>query len=210
MRIAIIGAGVVGATLAQRWTHGGHEICFASRSPRSEKVLKALASLPPGARSAPVAEAVKWSEVTLLATQYRDAEAAVASAGDFGGRVLIDATNPLKPDLSGLIDTGTLSAAELISRAARGARVVKAFNSTGFNVMANPLFPTGRAAMLICGDDPEARATVSGLASDIGFDPIDAGPLSEAALLEAMAMLWIRLAYAHGLGREMAFNLLRR
>lgn len=210
MRIAVIGAGAVGATLAHRWIQAGHGICFGSRSPTSDKVQAALSALPGSARAAPVAEAVDWCEVALLATQYRDAVSAVAAAGDFGGRILLDATNPLKPDLSGLLDIGALSAAEIIARAASGARVVKAFNSTGFNVMADPGFSAGRAVMLVCGDDRDARETARRLASNIGFDAIDAGPLSEARLLEAIAMLWIRLAYAHGQGRDIAFSLLRR
>ena len=123
---------------------------------------------------------------------------------------MIDCTNPLKPDLSGLAIGHTTSAAEQVAVWAPGARVVKAFNTTGAENMSNPQFGSERASMLICGDDPDAKAAVVGLAADAGFDVVDAGRLASARLLEPLAMLWIHLAYAQGLGTGFAFKLLRR
>jgi predicted dinucleotide-binding enzyme len=99
--------------------------------------------------------------------------------------------------------------AALQDKWAKGAKVYKAFNQTGFDIMASPAFDGRRAVMFVCGDDAAHKPTVLGLASEIGFDAVDAGRLVVARLLEPYAMLWIHLAYAQGLGREFGFGLLR-
>jgi predicted dinucleotide-binding enzyme len=101
------------------------------------------------------------------------------------------------------------SGAEEIARAVPGARLVKAFNTTGFGVMEDAFRFAPRPVMFAASDDAEARAVALRLAGDIGFDPVDAGPLAAARLLEAHAMLWIELATKRGLGRDIAFALLR-
>ena len=140
-----------------------------------------------------------------MATQYPDAAAALASLGDISGKIVIDTTNPLKPDLSGLTIGHETSAGEEIQRAFPAARIVKAFNTTGYNIMASP--PPG-ALMLVAGNDAEARATAIALAGAIGFDARDAGPIERARLMEPLAMLWITLAYRQGFGRDYAFGAL--
>jgi predicted dinucleotide-binding enzyme len=87
---------------------------------------------------------------------------------------------------------------------------VKCFNTVGFNIMENPDLAGRKASMLYCGDDPEAKDTAKQLASDIGFDPVDAGPLNQASLLEHMSWLWVTMAMKYGHGREMAFILAKR
>jgi len=123
---------------------------------------------------------------------------------------VIDVTNPVLPDLSGLSLGTTTSAAEQVAQWASGARVVKAFNTVGFNIMADPSFGASRALLFYCGDDAPAKQIVKSLAAELGFDPEDAGPLRQARLLEPFALLWISLAYGQGYGREFAFQLLRR
>jgi predicted dinucleotide-binding enzyme len=98
----------------------------------------------------------------------------------------------------------------MVATWAPGARVVKVFNTTGANNMANPDFGGIAATMFYCGDDAEAKAAAARLAADLGFDPVDAGNLEQARLLEPLALLWIRLAYVQKQGREIAFKLLRR
>lgn len=210
MKIAIIGCGMVGLALAKRWRDAGHEVSFAVRNVTSDSVRKARAVTGDTIPFVKDQEAVRPAEVVVLATQFRDAEAAIKGAVFLDGKILLDATNPVLPDLSGLAVQGTDSAAERIAGWAKGARVVKAFNTTGFNIMEDPLFPAGRPAMFVCGDDAAAKTTAIKLAAEIGFDGIDAGPLVEARLLEPLAMLWIKLAYARGLGRDIAFSVLRR
>jgi predicted dinucleotide-binding enzyme len=111
-------------------------------------------------------------------------------------------------DLSGLALGTTTSAAEQVAQWAPGARVVKAFNTVGSNIMADPSFGSNRALLFYCGDDAAAKQTVKSLAGELGFDAQDSGPLRQARLLEPFALLWISLAYGQGYGREFAFQLI--
>ncbi|HYZ85434.1 MAG TPA: NAD(P)-binding domain-containing protein [Bryobacteraceae bacterium] len=206
MEIGVLGAGGVGVTLAKGWLRKGHSICFGSRDPRSEKMHAAIKETGVGARSASLAEAASQAEVVVLTTPWAGTEEAVRAAGDLNGKPLLDVTNPLGPDLQLAIQPGT-SAAELVSQWSPGARVVKIFNTVGSSIMANPQLSSGPATMLYCGDDAEAKRIAHALAEDLGFEPLDAGPLRQARLLESFAALWISLAFGAGLGREFAFRL---
>jgi 8-hydroxy-5-deazaflavin:NADPH oxidoreductase len=210
MKIGIIGSGNVGGTLGTRWAKGGHEVVFGSREPQSAKMRELVAKAGANARAASNAEVVKSSEILLISTPWPAARQIVESLGDLGGKVLIDVLNPLKPDLSGVEIGTSTSAGEQVAAWARNARVVKAFNTVGFNIMENPGFGGDRAVMFYCGDDSAAKAQVKQLAGELGFEPVDAGPLRQARVLEPFAMLWISLALQYGVGREMAFKLLRR
>jgi predicted dinucleotide-binding enzyme len=182
---------------------------FGVRNPGEPKVAELLADAEK-ARAGSVAEAAAFGEVVVLATPWGGTRDALQQAGDLSGKILLDCTNPLKPDLSGLDVPPGSSASEQIAGWAPGARVVKIFNTTGFNNMADPIYGEEPATMFYCGDDAEAKAVAAGLAADLGFDPADAGPLDEAPLLESLALLWIHLAYRQKLGRDIAFKLMRR
>lgn len=108
-------------------------------------------------------------------------------------------SNPLLPDLSGL-DTETGTAGDETVASLANASVVKIFNTTGFPNMADPVYHGARATMLYCGDDDQAKRIAAGLARDLGFDPVDAGPLRHSHLLESFALLWITLALKQGYG----------
>lgn len=210
MKIGIIGAGNVGGTLGMRWAQDGHHVVFASRNPGSDSMKKVLAKAGASARAATVPEAAAQSDVLLLATPWDSTQEAIESAGDISGKVLLDATNPLSPDLSGLTIGTTTSAGEQVSQWAAGARVVKIFNTVGYNIMEDAQFGQDKPAMFYCGDNLEAKRVAGELASELGFGPIDAGPLTQARLLEPLALLWISLAMVHGQGRDIAFKLLHR
>jgi predicted dinucleotide-binding enzyme len=156
-----------------------------------------------------VDEVAAAGDVVVLATPYDAAQDALRTAGRLAGRVLIDVTNPLKPDLSGLAFGFTTSAAETIAGWSKGAKVVKCFNTIGAEHMANPRIAGQRATMFLCGDDADAKKATEQLAIELGFDALDAGPLRQARLLEPLAMLWISLAYQQELGTGIAFKLLR-
>ena len=207
MKIGIIGSGNVGATLGRRFAEAGHAVAFGSRHPDSAE-SQDLARVP-GARVVSPAEAAQSSEAIVLATPWPATEEAVRGAGDLAGKILLDCTNPILPEFKGLDFANTSSGGEKVAEWAPGARVVKIFNSIGFAVMADPRFGDQRALLLYCGDDPDAKSVARDLAAQIGFDPLDAGPLRQARLLEPMALLWINLAFG-GLGTEFAFQLLRR
>jgi 8-hydroxy-5-deazaflavin:NADPH oxidoreductase len=210
MQIGIIGAGSVGGTLGTAWARRGHKVRFGVRHPDSAEMTALLKKIGPAAAAGNVVQAVSFSEVVVLATPWPATFEAIQSAGDLREKVLLDCTNPLKPQLAGLEVGTTSSGGEMVAECAAGARVVKIFNTTGFGNMANPNYPLGPVTMLYCGDDDGAKVVAAQLASDIGFEPIDAGPLSQARLLEPLAMLWIWLAVFGGLGTDFAFRLMRR
>jgi len=210
MKIGIIGSGNVGGALGTGWSRAGHEVIFSSRNPQSKEMKELVAKAGPRATAAATADAARAADVVLLATPWGAAEQAVRSAGDLKGKVLIDAVNPLLPDLSGLTLGTTTSAGEQVAQWAPGAKVVKAFNTVGANIMADSRFANGRVVLFYCGDDADAKKTVHQLVADLGFEAIDAGPLKQARLLEPFALLWISLAFQGGFGREIGFEFLRR
>jgi 8-hydroxy-5-deazaflavin:NADPH oxidoreductase len=203
MKIAIIGAGRVGAALGSSWAKHGHEIVFGVRDPSKHDAWT-------NARVAGVMEAARSAEVVVLAVPWGAVEDALRSMGDLKGRILIDATNPLLPDLSGL-DTGAgNSGGEKVASLAPGALVVKMFNTTGSGNMTDPIYHAERITMLYCGDDDGAKKIAARLAGELGFDPVDVGPLNKSGALENMALLWVTLAFKQGLGPNFAFRLVRR
>lgn len=209
MKLGILGAGNVGAALGAAWTRSGHEVCFGVRSPASEQTLAAVAGAGARARAGTVADAAAFGEALVLATPWPATRQALEAAGDLRGKLVIDCTNPLRPDLSGLEVGHTSSGAELIAGWAPGARVVKAFNHVGANVMADPDRYGARPVMFVAGDDAAAKATTLELVRAVGFEARDAGPLRAARWLEPLAMLWIHLAFTQAQGRDFAFALAR-
>lgn len=207
MKVGIIGAGNVGGTLGRLWTARGHEVFFGVRDPFARPPVSRGKA--PTVRSGSVAQAAEFGDVVVLATPWGATRDAIQAAGSLSGKVVIDCTNPLAEDLAGLAIGHSTSAAEEVARWAPGAQVVKCFNTLGAQNFPDPLFGDQRASMFLCGDDRRAKDTVAALGVDLGFDMIDAGPLTRARLLEPLAMLWISLAYAQGLGPRIAFKLLR-
>jgi NADPH-dependent F420 reductase len=210
VNIAILGTGSVGSTLGVRWAKAGHHVTFGSRDPRHEKVAALTDRCGHLSRACSLKESIADAEVVLLAIPWPAAQATLADLGDLGGRVLIDATNPLKADMSGIELGHHTSAAEQIAAWAPTARVVKAFNSASVRVMNDPLFGNYQATMFFCGDDAEAKKLVHDLIAALQFDPVDAGPLSSARYLEPLAMLYIHLAFKQGWGSNCAFKILKR
>lgn len=209
MNIGIIGSGRMGSGLGMIW--GKRNRIFFSYSHDRDK-LASLAKACPDAAAATPAEAVAASEVILLAVPWSQVNNALAQAGSLAGKVLVDCTNPLKPDLSGLVIGHTTSAAEEIARTAPGSRVVKAFNTAFAEVYhaETRLFGSRRLSMLYCGDDADAKNTVARLISEVGFDAVDAGPLTSARYLEPLAMLMVQLGYGMDMGPNIGLSIMRR
>jgi predicted dinucleotide-binding enzyme len=202
MKIAIIGAGNVGATLGKRFAEVGHEIFYGVRDAGvfDEKVL--------GGKVGTNAEACQNAEIIVLSVPYKAVEEAVKSCGNIDGKILVDATNPLGMSENGLSLTigFETSGGENLQNLAPNAKVVKCFNTTGFGNMAEPR----DSMMFACGNDKEAADTVTNLAASIGFDAMNIGDLAKARLLEPLAMLWIHLAFTSELKRDFAFAIVRR
>lgn len=210
MRIAIIGAGNVGAALGKGWAQSGHEIKFGVRDVNDAKVKTLLSEIGGKASAGSVSDAAAFGEVLVLATPWNAAKDALQNAGDLTGKILFDCTNPLKAGLAGLEIGLTSSGGEQVAEWAKGAKVVKIFNTTGADNMLNPIYDGERSLMLYCGDDSEAKATAAMLASEIGFDAVDLGGLEQSRLTEPFALVWIRLAMFQGLGRNFAFKIVKR
>ena len=212
MTVAIIGAGNVGGALGQAWAKKGHDIYFGVRDPNAVKALALIKKIGAKARAVSPAEAAAAADVIVLSTPWPAAEAAIRSLGNIKGKIILDTTNPLSrgPDGVSLEIGHSISAGEKVQGWAAGASVFKTLNTTGFGNMANTTFKGGRPVMFVAGDDAGKKQSVMDLVGELGFEMIDAGPLRNARLLEAHAMLWIDLALARGQGRDFAFGLLRR
>lgn len=211
MKIGVIGAGSVGSALGKLWAQKGHKVTFGVRKTEDPRLHELLRSTAGHARVESLKDAAAFGEVVVLAVPWSAAQDAIKATGGLGGKILVDCTNPLAPDLSGLVIGTTNSAGEEVSRLAKGAKVVKAFNTIGAANFENPRFGSESASMFICGDDPAAKAVVTKLASELNFDVVDAGPLIASRWLEPLAMLWIHLALKQGFGATgHGFKLLRR
>jgi predicted dinucleotide-binding enzyme len=208
MKLTILGAGNVGLALGRAFTERGQSVQFGVPNP--DKYRAPVAALGPLARVAGTEQALQPAQVVILAVPYAAAAAVARSLPDWQGRVLVDATNPLAPGLAGLALGTHISGAEELARLAAGARVVKAFNTTGAENLGDSRYPVGTPWMPVCGDDADARRQVLALATLIGFDAVDFGPLAAARYLEPLAMVWIHLAIRQGHGRRFALGVLRR
>lgn len=209
MKIAILGAGSVGGTLGKGWANKGHQVFFGVRHPNGEKTQNLIKEIGSNAHAGTNSEAIAFSDIIVLALPWQVVPQ-VLEAADFGDKIIIDATNPLKPDFSGLEIGFDTSGAEKVAQWAKGAKVFKSFNQTGWENMANPIYNGKASAMLVCGDEAEAKQTVMQLVEDIGFEAIDAGKLEVARLIEPFGMTWIHLAMQQGLGRDWALQIVRR
>lgn len=197
MKIAIIGKGNVGKALGGHWTKAGHDLKYGVPEPVEQDEES-------------VVEAVSGAEVVVFAVPYAAYSEEFFAPLDLAGKVVIDAVNPIASDFSELDWKGNHSTAEVVSKFAPSARVVKAFNTVGFNITENPDFGGTSATMLVAGDDVEAKKIVMSLAEECGFSPEDAGALIQARYLEAFAWVWIAMAAKYGHGRDMAFVLHKR
>lgn len=189
---------------------GGHELVFGSRSPANSTAEATAASL--GARVVEPAAAAAWAEIVVLAVPWTGLDSAIRGLGDLDGKIVIDATNPValgQPDVQSPADLGFSSGAEAVAAWALGARVVKAFNTTGAANLSQPRIAGQALPALLCGET-EAVGRVAELATSMGFEPIALGGLDRAHLAEEAARLWITLAYQQGRGPDFAFVVARR
>jgi 8-hydroxy-5-deazaflavin:NADPH oxidoreductase len=209
MKIAVIGAGNVGSALGTAWAKAGHAIIFGVRDVNKPALKSLCAQI--GATAAPSAEAARQGDVVVLALPWNTAEGAVKSLGDLTGKIVIDTMNPLAMTDGALgLDRGfTTSAGETVASWLPGAKVVKTFNQVGANMMTQARRFETRPVMFLAGDDDAAKRTVSQLVGETGFEPLDAGGLEQARILEPLAMAWINQTVARGFGRDWAFGVLR-
>lgn len=207
MKVTIIGAGNMGAALANQLALAGHQVRITARD-----LEKAAALNRSGVVAVPAQQAVENADAVIVATSYGDAIAALASVGSLAGKVVIDITNPLSADYMSLTLGHTTSAAEEIAKAFPDAQVVKAFNTLFAQVIAAGAdFGNGqKASTFVASDSERAKQTVSTLAQSMGFEVVDAGGLKNARYLEPLAGLNIYLGYGAGRGTSIAPAWLQR
>ncbi|MEW6721708.1 MAG: NADPH-dependent F420 reductase [Candidatus Micrarchaeota archaeon] len=207
MKIAVIGTGNIGGGLGRLWAKK-HQVMFGSRDPEKAKELAGKTG--PKASGGSIAEAAGFGEIIVLAVPYTAAAETLKACGNLDGKILLDCTNPLNSDMSGLLVGHTSSAGEEIAKMAKGAKVVKGLNTIFANVhrSGNPDFRGQVPSVFYCGDDKGAKEKVAKLIGDAGYEPIDAGPLKNARYVEPYAMLLIQVG--SGIGWDIAPKLLRR
>ena len=190
MKIAIIGKGNVGSALGKGLTKAGHEIKFGHRDP-----------------SEPVSEAAKWGQIIILAVPHNNSVDAIENVKPFAdGKTVIDVMNALGPKMELGIRCST-SSAEETQKKLPNAFVVKAFNTVFAKNQSTARVGNEKLTAFIAGDDADAKKTVAKLTGDIGFDPVDCGPLKNARYLEAMGNMLINLAYTYGMGTDIGYKL---
>lgn len=201
MTITIIGAGNIGGTLAEKWKAAGHDILIGARNPSDEETLKWAQGI--GARVMTTAEAVQAAEAILIATPGKVVVDLAAGLGDaLKGKLVMDATN-----MAGSL--GTAPGFEALKRA--GGDVVKVFNCTGWENLADVRYGDQVADMFMAGGSEGAKDTVRELVKAVGFmECHDLGGDDRVPILEGFALVWIDLAIFQKMGRGIAFKLLRR
>jgi NADPH-dependent F420 reductase len=209
MKIAVIGTGHVGGALGIGWARAGHEVTFGARDSTHSDVAELVAQTGGKAKVSSIGDAAAVAEVVALAVPWgavadvlQEIQAALAQ------KLLIDCTNPATTFPA--VDHSAGSGGEQVAGLAKGARVVKAFKTTGFENMFDPRYGNESVTMFYAGDDSAAKRVVHRLAKDLGFDPVDAGGLQQAHALEVLASFWGTLAYTQKMGRNIGFRLLRR
>jgi predicted dinucleotide-binding enzyme len=208
MRIGILGSGLMGGKLGTIFACAGHEVVFSYA--RSDGKLKRLAREARGnARAGTPGEAVRGSEVLLLAVHWSRLDDVLEQTGDLAGKVLVTCSLPMNADDTGLVVAHTSSGAEVLARKVPKARVVSAFNTVPSEVLFG-VFETRRKGrkpgLVYCGDDSRSKAIAARLIRDAGFDPVDAGPLRIARYTEPFALLVAQLAYEGKGGPELAYR----
>lgn len=210
MKIAIIGSGNIGKNIGSWAAEVGYDVIFSAKNEDHAKAAAEAAGH--GARAAVVREAVALADMVLLAVPYTAIHELLKDIGPLlKNKILIDPTNALNADYSGLLLGFDTSAAEEIAALVPEAKIVKAFNTVFAAIFAarNPSLADHAISVLIAGDDAEAKDSVRELVAKLGFDAIDAGPLASAREIEPLGMLTIKLGYAQGLGTGIGFALLR-
>ena len=200
----------MGSALGRLLASAGHSVTYSfSRDPK--KLARLAKSSGPRARAASPVDAVRDADVVVLTVLWQHVPRVLRSAGNLRGKLLIDCTNPLTPSDDALAVGHRTSGAEIIARRARGAHVVKAFNTIPAELLrAGVRVLREQPAVCYCGDDIRAKRISARLIRHLGFEPVDCGALMSARYLEPLAMLVGELAYNQGKRPEVGLRILRR
>jgi predicted dinucleotide-binding enzyme len=212
MRIGILGSGLMGSKLGTIFARAGHEVIFSYS--HSERKLKRLArEAAPHARAGSPCEAVLDADALLLAVHWSRVTDVLKQAGDILGKVVISCSLPMNANDTALAVAHTSSGAEVLAKKVRKAEIVSAFSTVPsevlFDVFDRKRRSRRRPSLLYCGDDRTAKDVAATLIRDVGFEPVDAGPLRIARFLEPFALAMAQLAYEGDNGPEIAYRIER-
>jgi predicted dinucleotide-binding enzyme len=208
MQIGILGSGLMGGKLGTLFARAGHDVVFSYA--RSEQKLKRLAREAKGkAQAGTPREAAQEADAVLLAVHWSRVDDVLKQAGDVSGKVIVSCSLPMNADDTALAIAHTSSGAEDLAKRLPKARVVSAFNTVPSEVLFG-VFEARRKAsgpsLVYCGDDASSKEIAAQLIRDVGFDPVDAGPLRIARYTEPFALLVAQLAYEGDGGPELAYR----
>ncbi|HJQ65618.1 MAG TPA: NAD(P)-binding domain-containing protein [Gemmatimonadales bacterium] len=208
MRIGILGSGLMGGKLGTLFARAGHDVVFSYA--RNEQKLKRLARAAQGnARAGTPAEAARDADALLVAVHWSRVDDVLKQTGDMAGKAIITCSLPMNADDTGLVIAHTSSGAEQLAKKVPKARVVSAFGTVPSEVLFGVFAARRRAkrpSLVYCGDDPRANQLAAGLIRDVGFEPVDAGPLRIARYTEPFTLLIGHLAYEGDGGPELAYR----
>jgi 8-hydroxy-5-deazaflavin:NADPH oxidoreductase len=212
MNMTFIGIGNVGAPLADHFQQLGHSVSIAARDPQSKSVQQAIQRNPNLVVRSPL-DAVTAAEVVFLALPFSAVETALLYFQvALNGKVVVDCTNPVGAKVSHGLDS-KISGGETIQQTIPQARVVKAFTIYGFENLENAIYPSYsnlKPVMMLAGNDSEAKAIVSDLCRQLGWEPLDTGDISMSLHLEHMTLLWVQMARVQGRGTNFVWAMLKR
>jgi predicted dinucleotide-binding enzyme len=208
VRIGILGSGLMGGKLGTLFARAGHEVVFSyARIPR--KLDRLAREAGPRARAGTPAEAARASDLLLLAVHWRRVSDVLKRAGSLSGKIVVSCSMPMNANDTELVVAHRSSGAEVLARRLKGAHFVSAFGTVPSEVLFDVFARRrreGRPSLLYCGDDAIARRAAVRLIRDVGFDPVDAGPLRSARVLEPFTLLIARLAYEGSRGPRLAYR----
>jgi len=207
MRIGILGSGLMGGKLGTLFARAGHDVVFSYA--RSEQKLESLAREAPRARHGSPAEAAMDADALLLAVHWTRVDDVLEQAGDLPGKVVVTCSLPMSADDSGLVVAHTSSGAEALAVKLPRSKVVSAFGTVPSEVLFDVFEARrrkSRPSLVYCGDDADAKQLTAGLIRDVGFDPVDAGPLRISRYTEPFTLLIAQLAYEVDGGPELAYR----
>ena len=208
MRIGILGSGSMGGKLGTLFARAGHDVVFSYA--RSEQKLKKLARDAKGkARAGTPRQAAQEADAILLAVHWSRVDDVLQQAGDVSGKVMVSCSLPMNADDTDLVIAHTSSGAEALAKKLPKARVVSAFGTVPSEVLFDVFEARRRAtkpSLVYCGDDASSKQVAAQLIRDVGFDPVDAGPLRIARYTEPFTLLIAQLAYEGDQGPELAYR----
>jgi hypothetical protein len=201
MKVAVLGAKIIGGTLARKWARAGHEVMFGVRTVDNPEVQTLAREL--GASVGTVGQAIATGEAVVFAIPGGAMEETIAAHGAaLAGKIVIDAANRM--------GSGPMNSAALFAAHAPSAQVYRAFNSLGWENFENPMFGDIQADLFYCGPGGAGQAAVEQLIRDVGLRPVCLGDLNQVGLVDVIGSLWFALAFGQGMGRQLAFKVLTR